>query len=553
MSGVAILPWNKPGHNALPRNEGMPLTLDLVDDIRLNFPAAERRIAALPGRRTVKKDAQAAWLLKAITCIDLTTLAGDDTASRVRRLCAKAMSPVRPDLLEALGMGDRRIMTGAICVYHRFVATAVAALEGSGIPVAAVSTGFPAGLVPHDVKLREIEASVADGAREIDIVITREYVLTQNWQALYDEMRDFRAACGDAHVKAILATGDLKTLRNVAKASMVCMMAGADFIKTSTGKETVNATLLVTLAMLRMIRDYHERHRIQGRLQAGRRHFDGEGRAQLSDPHEGGTWPRMARARSLPRRRVVAARRYRAPARTSCHRPVFGLQSPCGRIKNERRPLFRYDGLWPGARERRRSARLACASRQGLPPFHWRRVGQRQGRISTRSSPRPARCWRGSRKDRPRISIAAVKAARKAQPGWAKLGGHGRARHLYALARMIQRHARLFAVVESLDNGKTVRETRDLDVPLAARHFYHHAGWAQLQETEFARLSAGWRRGSDHSVEFPVSDAGLESGAGAGARQHGGAEARRIHLALGSAVRRTGRSRRACRRASSIS
>ncbi len=259
MSGVAILPLAKSGHNALSRNAGMKLALDLIDDIRLNFPAAERRIAALPGRRSVKKDAQAAWLLKAITCIDLTTLSGDDTVERVRRLCAKARAPVRPDLLEALGMADRHITTGAICVYHRFVATAVEALKGSDIPVAAVSTGFPAGLVPHDVKLKEIEASVADGAREIDIVITREYALTQNWQALYDEMRDFRAACGQAHVKAILATGDLKTLRNVAKAAMVCMMAGADFIKTSTGKETVNATLLVTLAMLRMIRDYHQR------------------------------------------------------------------------------------------------------------------------------------------------------------------------------------------------------------------------------------------------------------------------------------------------------
>ncbi len=256
---VAILPLSNRGHNALPRNEGMPLALDLIDDIRLNFPAAERRVAALPGRRSVKKDAQAAWLLKAITCIDLTTLSGDDTPERVRRLCAKAMNPVRLDLLEALGMADRHITTGAICVYHRFVATAVEALRGSDIPVAAVSTGFPAGLVPHDVKLKEIEASVSDGAREIDIVITREYALTQNWRALYSEMRDFRAACGEAHVKAILATGDLKTLRNVAKAAMICMMAGADFIKTSTGKEAVNATLLVTLTMLRMIRDYHQR------------------------------------------------------------------------------------------------------------------------------------------------------------------------------------------------------------------------------------------------------------------------------------------------------
>ncbi len=248
-----------PGRNAPPRNEARPLDLGWVRDVRVNLSAAERRVATLPGRRTVKKDAQAAWLLKAVTCIDLTTLNGDDTEGRVRRLCAKAKSPIRHDLLEALGMADRGIKTGAVCVYHRFVATAVDALAGSEIPVAAVSTGFPAGLVPHDVKLKEIEASVRDGAKEIDIVITREHVLTGNWQALYEEMRDFRAACGDAHVKAILATGDIKTMRNVARASLVCMMAGADFIKTSTGKESVNATLLVTLIMVRMIRAYHER------------------------------------------------------------------------------------------------------------------------------------------------------------------------------------------------------------------------------------------------------------------------------------------------------
>nr|WP_244639547.1 deoxyribose-phosphate aldolase [Aureimonas endophytica] len=244
---------------ALPRNEGMALDAAWLSGTRVNLSAAERRCATLPGRRSVKKDAQAAWLLKAVTCIDLTTLSGDDTEGRVRRLCAKARNPVRQDLLDAMGMGERAIATGAVCVYHRFVAAAVDALKGSGIPVAAVSTGFPAGLVPHDVKLREIEASVADGAAEIDIVITREHVLTGNWQALFDEMRDFRQACGAAHVKAILATGDLKTLRNVAKASLVCMMAGADFIKTSTGKEGVNATPLVTLIMLRQIRAYHER------------------------------------------------------------------------------------------------------------------------------------------------------------------------------------------------------------------------------------------------------------------------------------------------------
>jgi deoxyribose-phosphate aldolase len=242
-----------------PRNPGMELDLGLVEAQRVNLSAGERRVTSLPGRRTVKKDAQAAWLLKALTCIDLTTLNGDDTAGRVRRLCAKAANPIRHDLLEAIGMGDRKITTGAVCVYHRFVATAVEALDGTGIPVAAVSTGFPAGLSPHETKVKEIEASVADGAREIDIVITREHVLTGNWDALYKEMQDYRAACGDAHVKAILATGDLKTLRNVARASLVCMMAGADFIKTSTGKEGVNATLLVTLVMIRMIREYEER------------------------------------------------------------------------------------------------------------------------------------------------------------------------------------------------------------------------------------------------------------------------------------------------------
>jgi deoxyribose-phosphate aldolase len=254
MAQTNILPMS-----ASARNAGVAFDLDWIEDVRINLSASERRVASLPGRRSVKKDAQAAWLLKAVTCIDLTTLSGDDTASRVRRLCAKAKQPVREDILDKLGFANRNIHTGAICVYHRFVKTAVEALEGSGIPVAAVSTGFPAGLVPHDLKLKEIEASVRDGAQEIDIVITREHVLTANWRALYDEMRDFRSACGEAHVKAILATGDIKTMRNVAKASMICMMAGADFIKTSTGKEAVNATLLVTLTMLRMIREYQER------------------------------------------------------------------------------------------------------------------------------------------------------------------------------------------------------------------------------------------------------------------------------------------------------
>ncbi len=240
-----------------PRNPGMELDLDWVLSARANTSAIERRAATLPGRRSVKKEWQAAWLLKAITLIDLTTLSGDDTAGRVRRLCAKARQPVRADLLDALGMDG--ITTGAVCVYHDMVETAVDALKGSGIPVAAVSTGFPAGLSPLHLRVAEIAESVKAGAQEIDIVISRRHVLTGNWQALYDEMRQFREACGNAHVKAILATGELGSLRNVARASMVCMMGGADFIKTSTGKESINATLPVSLVMIRALRDYHDR------------------------------------------------------------------------------------------------------------------------------------------------------------------------------------------------------------------------------------------------------------------------------------------------------
>jgi deoxyribose-phosphate aldolase len=241
-----------------PHNPGIPFDPEPVAGVRVNLSAVERRAATLPKRRTVKKEWQAAWLVRAIQCMDLTTLNSDDTEGRVRRLCAKAMRPLGADLQAALGLGDRRITVGAVCVYHRFVGTAVAALAGSGIPVAAVSTAFPAGLSPMKTRLEEIEASVADGAAEIDVVITREHALTGNWQALYDEVKAFKAACGPAHMKTILGTGDLKTLRNVGRASWVAMMAGSDFIKTSTGKEGVNATLPVALVMVRAIRAYRE-------------------------------------------------------------------------------------------------------------------------------------------------------------------------------------------------------------------------------------------------------------------------------------------------------
>src|SRR5260221_8650633 len=240
------------------RNPGMPLDMDWVSKVHINRSAVERRAATMNTRRTVKKEWQAAWLLRAITCIDLTTLAGDDTPGNVLRLCAKARQPVRQELLDAMGVGNLDVKVGAVCVYHNVVRVAVKALRGSDIPVAAVSTGFPAGQISFDQKLEEIVASVKAGAREIDIVISRAHVLTGNWQALYDEVQAFRAACGDAHMKTILATYELATLRNVAMASLVCMMAGADFVKTSTGKDPVNATLPVGVVMVRAIREYYE-------------------------------------------------------------------------------------------------------------------------------------------------------------------------------------------------------------------------------------------------------------------------------------------------------
>jgi deoxyribose-phosphate aldolase len=240
------------------RNQGIPFDAKWIENIRINRSAVERRASALSGRRTVKKQWQAAWLLKAITCMDLTTLSGDDTPGNVQRLCAKAMYPVRRDILDALCMADANIRVGAVCVYHNLIQPAIRALKDSGIPVAAVSTGFPAGQIPLEHKLQEIRASVAAGASEIDIVISRAKVIRAEWEDLYLEIKACREACGEAHMKTILATGELPTLTDVAQASMVAMMAGSDFIKTSTGKEGVNATLPVSLVMVRAIRQYLE-------------------------------------------------------------------------------------------------------------------------------------------------------------------------------------------------------------------------------------------------------------------------------------------------------
>jgi deoxyribose-phosphate aldolase len=243
--------------NSLPRNPGTALKPEWFENIQVNTSAAERRAATLPTRRSVKKEYQAAWLVKALQCIDLTTLSGDDTAGRVHRLCGKAMRPLRDDIVAGLNLSAMP-KVGAVCVYPAMVPHAVKALRGSGVPVASVATGFPAGLTPLPIRLAEIKYAVEEGADEIDIVIHRAQVLQQDWSALYDEIAAMREACKHAHMKAILATGELKTLRNVYKASMVAMQAGADVIKTSTGKEDVNATLPVSLTMVRALRDYED-------------------------------------------------------------------------------------------------------------------------------------------------------------------------------------------------------------------------------------------------------------------------------------------------------
>jgi deoxyribose-phosphate aldolase len=238
----------------------MPLDLDWVAGAHVNKSAVERRVETLPKRRTVKKDWQAAWLLRAVTCIDLTTLAGDDTPGRVRRLCAKARQPIRTDMLARLGLDGEKITVGAVCVYPSRVKDAVEALRGTDIPVASVATGFPAGQTPLPQRIAEIEQAIEAGAREVDVVIPRYFVLTGDWKSLYDEIAQFRRTCGEAaHMKTILGTGDLGTLKQVYQASLVAMMAGSDFIKTSTGKEPENATLAVSLVMVRAIREYLER------------------------------------------------------------------------------------------------------------------------------------------------------------------------------------------------------------------------------------------------------------------------------------------------------
>jgi len=244
-----------------PRNPGLALDLSWVERSCVNLPAVKRRSGTLGTRRSVKKDWQAAWLLRAVTCIDLTTLSGDDTPGNVNRMVFKAHNPIRQDIMESLGMADVGITTGAVCVYPSRVADAVQAQKhfSTKVPIASVAAGFPAGQTPMKIRLLEIEDAVAAGATEIDIVISRAHVLRGDWTALFNEVAAMRKACGEAHLKTIIATGELGSLTNVYKTSLVCMMAGSDFIKTSTGKEGVNAIFPVALVMVRAIRDYYQK------------------------------------------------------------------------------------------------------------------------------------------------------------------------------------------------------------------------------------------------------------------------------------------------------
>lgn len=240
-------------------NPGRKHDPDLYLDVEVNLPAVKERALVLGARRAVKKNYQAAWLVRAVTCIDLTTLSGDDTQSNVHRLCTKALNPVKYDILHRLGLQDEGITTGAVCVYPARASDCARAFQelGSKVPIAAVATGFPTGQYSLNSRLDEIKFAIESGASEIDIVINRKAALTGDWETVYNEVRDMKKASGSAHLKAILATGELGSLRNVYKASMVCMMAGADFIKTSTGKEGVNAILPVGIVMARAISDYY--------------------------------------------------------------------------------------------------------------------------------------------------------------------------------------------------------------------------------------------------------------------------------------------------------
>ncbi|GGN56140.1 2-deoxyribose-5-phosphate aldolase [Actinoplanes lobatus] len=221
----------------------------------------EARAAAL-ATRSIKTSSKAKAIDLAIRMVDLTTLEGADTPGKVRALCAKARRPDPAD--------PTCPPAAAICVYPAMVKVAAEALSGSGVHLASVATAFPSGQAPLEVKLADTREAVADGADEIDMVISRGAFLAGEYTRVFDEIAAVKEACGGAHLKVILETGELATYDNIRRASWLAMLAGADFIKTSTGKVTVNATLPITLVMLEAVRDFRARHgRIIGVKPAG--------------------------------------------------------------------------------------------------------------------------------------------------------------------------------------------------------------------------------------------------------------------------------------------
>ncbi len=474
------------GHNR-PRNPGAPLDPDWFESVGVNASAVERRAATLTTRRSVKKEYQAAWLVKALTCIDLTTLAGDDTPERVRRLCAKARRPLSDELLAALGLAEAPTV-GAVCVYPTMVAPAVRALEGSGIPVASVATGFPAGLTPLKLRLEEIRYAVGEGAGEIDIVITRAHVLGRDWTALYDEVAAMREACGPAHLKAILGTGDLKTLRNVYAASMVAMQAGADFIKTSTGKEEVNATLPVSLVMVRALRDYRERVGVDigfkpaGGLRAAK---DALAWLILMKEELGLPWmqPDLFRigASGLLTDIERQLDHYRDRPLFRGPSPRDGVRKPMALIKD----ILRTMDYGPSPESSEHVDGLAREAQERLRPFingRFTKPGALFDVFNPATGERIAGATQGSAAD----IDAAVAAARKALPKWAALSG-SRARAAISMrspatCRSASASSRCWRRSTTASRSAS-RATSTF--PLVARHFYHHAGWASLIESEF--------------------------------------------------------------------
>ncbi|TLW93895.1 deoxyribose-phosphate aldolase [Saccharomonospora piscinae] len=209
----------------------------------------EQRAAGL-ATRSIKKDAKRWAIDTAISMVDLTTLEGADTPGKVRALAAKARRP-DPDHPDAPPVA-------AVCVYPDLAATAVAALDGSGVAVASVATAFPSGRSSRDVKLADVALAVSAGATEVDMVIDRGAFLAGRYGQVFDEIRAVKQACGDAHLKVILETGELATYDNVRRASWLALLAGGDFVKTSTGKVSPAATLPVTHVLLQAVRDWHD-------------------------------------------------------------------------------------------------------------------------------------------------------------------------------------------------------------------------------------------------------------------------------------------------------